>query len=51
MQMEQPGDKILMRDTMASMLLISMILYILIAFIVTLIFGSVGGLVISATHI
>ncbi len=47
----QPGDKILMRDTMASMLLISMILYILIAFIVTLIFGSVGGLVISATHI
>lgn len=47
----QPGDKILMRDTMASMLLISMVLYILIAFIVTLVFASVGGLVISATHI
>ena len=47
----QPGDKILMRDTMASMLLISMILYILVAFIVTLVFASVGGLVISATHI
>jgi hypothetical protein len=47
----QPGDRILMRDTMASMLMISLILYILIAFIVTLIFASVGGLVISATHI
>ncbi len=47
----QPGDRILMRDTMASMLLISMILYILIAFVVTLVFASVGGLVISATHI
>ncbi len=47
----QPGDRILMRDTMGSMLLISIILYILIAFIVTLVFASVGGLVISATHI
>ncbi len=47
----QPGDRILMRDTMASMLLISLIIYILVAFIVTLVFASVGGLVISAVHI
>ncbi len=47
----QPGDRILMRETIASMLLMSMILYVLITFIVTLVFSSVGGLVISATHI
>ncbi len=47
----QPGDKILMRENMASMILMAMILYILIAFIVTLVFSSIGGLVITATHL
>ncbi len=47
----QPGDRIVMRDTIASVLLTSMALYIIITFIVTLVFSSVGGLVLGATHL
>ncbi|MCL5009527.1 MAG: hypothetical protein M1433_00905 [Candidatus Parvarchaeota archaeon] len=47
----QPGDRIVLRDTIASVLLTSMALYIVIAFIVTLVFSSVGGLVLGATHL
>lgn len=44
----QPGDKIVLRENIASVLLIGLVLYIAIAFIVTLVFGSVGGLVLGA---
>lgn len=47
----QPGDKIVLRETMSNVLLTSVVLYLLISFIVTLVFASVGGLVLSATHI
>lgn len=47
----RPGDKVLLRENIASTLLISIVLYILVAVIVTLVFSSVGGLVLSATHI
>ncbi len=47
----QPGDKIVLRENIASILLISMALYMVLAFIVTLVFSSVGGLVLGATHL
>lgn len=47
----QPGDKVFMMSTIADTLLTSVILYIIIAFAVTLVFSSVGGLVLSATHV
>jgi hypothetical protein len=46
----QPGDRIVLRENIASMLLISISLYIVVAFIVTLVFGSIGGLVLGAIH-
>ncbi len=47
----QPGDRVLMRETIASVLSTAMILYVIITFIVTLVFSSVGGLVLSAAHV
>ena len=47
----QPGDRVLMRETIASVLSAAMILYVVITFIVTLVFSSVGGLVLSAAHV
>lgn len=47
----QPGDPITLRNNIASMLLISLALYIVIAFIVTIVFSSIGGLVLGATHL
>ncbi len=47
----QPGDRIVLRDTIANVLLTSIVLYILVTFIVTLVFSSVGGVVLSAVHV
>ncbi|MCL4400367.1 MAG: hypothetical protein M1348_00100 [Candidatus Parvarchaeota archaeon] len=47
----QPGDRIVLRKNIASILLTSMAIYLVIAFIVTLVFGSIGGLVLGATHL
>lgn len=47
----QPGDRIVLRKNIANILLTSLALYIVISFIVTLVFGSIGGLVLGATHL
>ena len=45
-----PNDRIDVRDKIASMLFMSMIIYILVAFITTFAFASLGSSVLSATQ-
>ncbi len=47
----QPGDKVEMFDKIASTVLISIILYVIVTFFVTLVFASIGGTVLALTHL